>query len=63
MSEWKECTVGELGKIITGKTPRTAIEENYGGTTPFLSPSDNMEVKHPLPCPKSNSSFFPPASR
>lgn len=46
MSEWKECTVGELGKIITGKTPRTAIEENYGGTTPFLSPSDNMEVKH-----------------
>lgn len=46
MSEWKECTVGELGKIITGKTPRTAIEENYGGNTPFLSPSDNMEVKH-----------------
>lgn len=46
MSKWKECTVGELGKIITGKTPRTAIEENYGGATPFLSPSDNMEVKH-----------------
>lgn len=46
MSKWKECTLGELGKIITGKTPRTAIEENYGGATPFLSPSDNMEVKH-----------------
>ena len=46
MSEWKDCTIGELGKIITGKTPRTAIEENYGGNTPFLSPSDNMEVKH-----------------
>lgn len=46
MIEWKECTIGELGKVITGKTPRTAIEENYGGNIPFLSPSDNMEVKY-----------------
>lgn len=46
MSDWKECTIGDLGKIITGKTPRTAIAENYGGKVPFLSPSDNMEVKY-----------------
>lgn len=46
MSEWKECIIGDLGKIITGKTPRTAITENYGGNVPFLSPSDNMEVKY-----------------
>lgn len=46
MSEWKECIIGDLGKIITGKTPRTAISENYGGKVPFLSPSDNMELKH-----------------
>lgn len=46
MNDWKECTIGELGKIITGKTPRTAITENYGGDIPFLSPSDNMEVKY-----------------
>lgn len=46
MSEWKECTIGDLGKIITGKTPQTAIAENYGGKVPFLSPSDNMEVKY-----------------
>lgn len=46
MSEWKECTIGDLGKIITGKTPRTAITKNYGGKVPFLSPSDNMELKH-----------------
>lgn len=46
MSEWKECTIGDLGKIITGKTPRTAISENYGGKVPFLSPSDNMELKY-----------------
>ncbi len=46
MSRWKECTIGDLGKIITGKTPRTAISENYGGKVPFLSPSDNMEIKY-----------------
>ena len=46
MSEWKECTIGDLGKIVTGKTPRTAISDNYGGKVPFLSPSDNMELKY-----------------
>ena len=46
MSEWKEVKLGMLGNIITGKTPRTAIEDNYGGTIPFLTPSDDMSVKH-----------------
>lgn len=46
MSEWKECTIGDVGRIVTGKTPRTALAENYGGNIPFLSPSDNMEVKY-----------------
>lgn len=46
MSEWKECTIGELGKIITGKTPRTTITENFAGNIPFLTPSDNMDVKY-----------------
>lgn len=53
MSEWKECIIGDLGKIITGKTPRTAITENYGGNVPFLSPSDNMEVKYVDPTSKT----------
>ena len=46
MSEWKEVKLSMLGNIITGKTPRTAIEENYGGDIPFLTPSDDMSVKH-----------------
>ncbi len=46
MSEWKECTIDSIGKIITGKTPRTAIEGNYGGEIPFLTPSDDLSVKH-----------------
>lgn len=45
MTEWKSVKVGDLGVIVTGKTPKTAIKENYGGTTPFLTPSDNMKVK------------------
>ncbi|MCQ2197451.1 MAG: restriction endonuclease subunit S [Bacteroidaceae bacterium] len=43
--EWKECKIGDIGKIVTGKTPRTSIKENYGGTIPFLSPSDDMSYK------------------
>lgn len=46
MSEWKDCTIENLGKIITGKTPRTAIEGNYGGDIPFLTPSDDLSVKY-----------------
>jgi len=38
--------VKELGKIITGKTPRTTVVENFGGMIPFLTPSDDMTVKY-----------------
>ncbi len=48
MMEWKEYKIGEIGKVITGKTPRTAIADNYGGEIPFLSPSDDMESKFVL---------------
>ena len=45
-SEWREVSVGDLGRVVTGKTPKTAIAENYGGSIPFLTPSDDMGVKH-----------------
>ena len=45
MEEWKEYRLGEVGRIITGKTPRTAIKDNYGGRVPFLTPSDDMACK------------------
>lgn len=44
-SEWRTVSVGDLGRIVTGKTPKTAIAENYGGDIPFLTPSDDMGVK------------------
>jgi len=46
MSEWKEYKISNIGKVVTGKTPRTSISDNYGSTIPFLSPSDDMESKY-----------------
>lgn len=45
MVEMKKYKLGDLGKIVTGKTPRTSIEENYGGDIPFITPSDDLSVK------------------
>ena len=38
--EWKFLTIGDLGRIVTGKTPLTAVEGNFGGQIPFVTPSD-----------------------
>ena len=46
MEEWKEYIVSDLGRIVTGKTPRTSIPENYGGIIPFLTPSDDLSGKY-----------------
>ena len=43
--EWTEVKLKDVGKIVTGKTPKTSIEDNYGGDIPFLTPSDDMNVK------------------
>lgn len=46
MSEWKTIKVGDIGRIITGKTPKTSNSSYYGGKIPFLTPSDDMSVKY-----------------
>ena len=37
--------ISDLGRIVTGKTPRTSNAENYGGNIPFLTPSDDLSGK------------------
>jgi type I restriction enzyme S subunit len=32
--------IGEIGKVVTGKTPSTAVDHYYGGEYPFYTPSD-----------------------
>lgn len=46
MTTWQSVKVSDLGRIVTGKTPKTAVSENYGGDIPFLTPSDDMSVKY-----------------
>jgi type I restriction enzyme S subunit len=38
--------ISDLGKIVTGKTPRTSNAQNYGGNIPFLTPSDDLSGKY-----------------
>lgn len=33
-------TLGDIGEIVTGKTPKTSLIENFGGRTPFITPRD-----------------------
>ena len=43
--ELKKIHISDIGKVVTGKTPRTSVAENYGGDIPFLTPSDNLSHK------------------
>jgi type I restriction enzyme S subunit len=38
--DWTDLTLGDLGRIVTGKTPPTAVKEYFGGLIPFVTPSD-----------------------
>lgn len=46
MSEWKEVSLSELGKTITGKTPLSQYPEDFGDEVPFITPSDSFEKKY-----------------
>lgn len=43
--ELRKIHISDIGKIVTGKTPRTSVGENYGGNIPFLTPSDDLSYK------------------
>ncbi len=37
---WEVVFIKDLGKLITGNTPETKDQLNYGGDVPFISPAD-----------------------
>ncbi len=39
-SEWQTLTIGQLGRVVTGKTPKTSDSHNFGGQIPFVTPTD-----------------------
>ena len=44
-SDWKECTLAELGEIVGGATPSTKDEQNYGGDIAWSTPKDLSTLK------------------
>ena len=40
MGEWDTKTIGDLGRVVTGKTPPTENLEYFEGDHPFVSPKD-----------------------
>lgn len=40
---WHQITVGDLGKVVTGNTPPKNDPENYGGSYPFIKPTDMVK--------------------
>ncbi len=45
-SEWKQCTIADLGDIVTGKTPSTKVSEFWDGSIHFVTPKDIQGLKH-----------------
>lgn len=39
-AEWQELTLGDLGRIVTGKTPASSLRGAFGSDIPFVTPSD-----------------------
>lgn len=40
MTSYSVVKIGEVGKVVTGKTPKTSVAENYGNDYMFLGPVD-----------------------
>jgi type I restriction enzyme S subunit len=38
--DWETRRIGDLGRVVTGKTPSTAVAENFGGNYPFITIPD-----------------------
>ena len=38
--EWREATLDQLGRIVTGRTPPSKIQGFFGGEIPFVTPTD-----------------------
>lgn len=38
--DWQTLRLGDLGRIVTGKTPSTKTPEYFGGDIPFVTPRD-----------------------
>lgn len=43
---WQNVGIGEIGRVVTGKTPPTKRKELYGDKYPFITPTDISQERH-----------------
>lgn len=53
---WTPTKVKDVAKIVSGATPKTGIEENWGGDIPWLTPKDLSD--NPAPYTSHGSRFL-----
>lgn len=46
MTEWEEVALGELGRVVTGRTPPATSPEAWGDDFPFVTPTDMDERRY-----------------
>ena len=46
LASWKSATLNDIGEIITGSTPDTKNRNYYGGTVPFIKPTELNQGRH-----------------
>jgi len=60
LQKWHRDKIGNLGRVVTGKTPPTAHKEFYVGEFPFITPSDisTFDVRYISDTERTISSFW-----
>ena len=43
---WEVVQIEEIGKVVTGNTPKTSVPEYYGGPYMFIAPGDISEAQY-----------------
>ena len=46
MTKWREITIGDIGRVVTGKTPSTKNKQFWDGEFPFITPVDLQKSKN-----------------
>ncbi|MFI1712836.1 restriction endonuclease subunit S [Streptomyces litmocidini] len=53
MAKWREISIGELGRVVTGATPRTGDDAAWGDAIDFVTPTEmSYSSREPAPCRK-----------
>ena len=63
MSGWRSVRIGDLGRVVTGKTPPSSQPELFDGAVPFITPSDMSDDRRYLKTERQVSSAWDPKRR